>query len=338
MYTITVNNVNEAIYPASIFLREQGVIRPSRVGEVIELTTPLVTTYTRPTERVLYNAVRRCNPFFHLFEAIWIMAGRKDVQFISEFNPRMKTFSDNGKEFNAPYGYRLRNHFTSDQIMEVHEILRRDRYTRRAVMQIWDCDYDLGTFSKDLPCNTTIYFRIQNVEDGSDALDITVCNRSNDMIWGAYGANVVQFSMLQEVMALSLGVEVGVYYQFSNNFHAYTDNPFWKKIAAGEVLYHNPYKDQKWSTLSLVNSVNDMPLYRWLRDASMFCDYVNGDSDTANFSNEWFLKVPMQMYYAWVEHSLGRVSEAIEAASFIEAEDWREASLLWMAQQERMAR
>ena len=33
-------------------------------------------------------------------------------------------------------------------------------------------------------------------------LCMTVCNRSNDMLWGAYGANVVHMSMLQEFVAL----------------------------------------------------------------------------------------------------------------------------------------
>ena len=51
---------------------------------------------------------------------------------------------------------------------------------------------------------------------------MTVTNRSNDMIWGAYGANAVHMSVLLEYMAGMLGYGVGAYYQFSNNLHAYT--------------------------------------------------------------------------------------------------------------------
>jgi thymidylate synthase len=54
-------------------------------------------------------------------------------------------------------------------------------------------------------------------------LDLTVLCRSNDVVWGAYGANAVHFSVLQEYLAGRIGVDVGVMYQFSNNYHGYVD-------------------------------------------------------------------------------------------------------------------
>jgi hypothetical protein len=50
-----------------------------------------------------------------------------------------------------------------------------------------------------------------------------VFNRSNDMIWGAYGANAVQFSFLQEYLAAAIGAWVGTYRQVSNSFHVYPE-------------------------------------------------------------------------------------------------------------------
>ena len=79
---------------------------------------------------------------------------------------------------------------------------------------------DLGVDVRDAPCNTHIYFDLIG-----GALNMTVCCRSNDMLWGAYGANAVHFSILQELIAHALNVEMGVYRQFSNNFHLYTDLP-----------------------------------------------------------------------------------------------------------------
>ena len=87
-------------------------------------------------------------------------------------------------------------------------------------MGMWSPEWDLGADKRDLPCNTHIYFGIQN-----GALDMTVCCRSNDMLWGAYGANAVHFSVLQELISHALHVPMGVYRQFSNNFHLYTDLP-----------------------------------------------------------------------------------------------------------------
>jgi hypothetical protein len=50
---------------------------------------------------------------------------------------------------------------------------------------------------------------------------MTVFCRSNDLIWGAYGANAVHMSILQEYVACGLARPVGHYWQVSNNYHVY---------------------------------------------------------------------------------------------------------------------
>ncbi len=62
---------------------------------------------------------------------------------------------------------------------------------RRTVVGMWDPWEDLWEENdgKDYPCNTQIYFW-----ERKGQLNMTVCNRSNDMIWGAYGANAVHMS------------------------------------------------------------------------------------------------------------------------------------------------
>ena len=40
-------------------------------------------------------------------------------------------------------------------------------------------------------------------------LQMTVHCRSNDIIWGTYGANAVHFSILQEYVAARIGVDLG---------------------------------------------------------------------------------------------------------------------------------
>ena len=58
---------------------------------------------------------------------------------------------------------------------------------------------------------------------------MTVCNRSNDMIWGAYGANAVHMSILMEYVAVAVNAPMGSYYQISDSFHIY-ENEQWDKI------------------------------------------------------------------------------------------------------------
>jgi hypothetical protein len=66
-----------------------------------------------------------------------------------------------------------------------------------------------------------------------------VTNRSNDIVWGAYGANAVHFSYLLEYVASSIGVKVGRYWQVSNDFHIYERH--WPLIGSkptfGEDMY-----------------------------------------------------------------------------------------------------
>ena len=97
-------------------------------------------------------------------------------------------------------------------------MLRADPDSRRAVLQIWDAEADLGVPSKDIACNTQAMFKVRGGQ-----LNMLVSNRSNDIVWGCYGANAVQFSMLLEYMAARIGVAPGTYRQVSDSFHAYHD-------------------------------------------------------------------------------------------------------------------
>jgi thymidylate synthase len=241
MFSIEANNVTTALKEGLSLLRVAGYIEKSRNGDVTVLPSPMVTTYTNPQARVLLDEKRDANPFLFLFDALWVLGGRQDTAFLTMFAKRFYDFSDDGKRFHGAYGHRLRSYFGMDQLEAIVKMLRESKTSRRAVLQIWDCALDLGTHSKDIPCNDLIFCSI-NGED--DSLDITVCNRSNDAIWGAYGANAVQFSMLQEYIAGRLGVKVGKYRQFSNNFHAYEWNEYWKWFRQNGALstYEDPPK------------------------------------------------------------------------------------------------
>ena len=111
MYVINAENVNDALDQGLRLMAAEGVAVPSRNGMTLELPAPVTTVYKNPAQRVLVSSARDANPFFHLMESLWILAGRDDVKFLSEFNKRMVDFSDDRTVFNAPYGYRLRKTF-----------------------------------------------------------------------------------------------------------------------------------------------------------------------------------------------------------------------------------
>lgn len=324
MEVIKAKNVNDALWKGLWLLKEIGVNGSSRNGPIRAAPCPVTTVYERPDERVLFSPIRDANPFFHLIECIWMMAGRRDVATLAEYVARMKQFSDDGEVLHGAYGHRWRQHFQFDQLRELYHLLREDGNTRRAVLNMWDPVVDIGTKAnkrKDLPCNTQIYFSLW-----LGKLDMTVCCRSNDIVWGAYGANAVHFSFLQECMAHALGFHVGKMYQVSNNFHLY--------LGRDPRLFHEDGITPIAEVPTDLAYPGFMPIgvdeAKGLVHSAVLADaYFNSESDPETP----FLKgvvAPMERV-----HRLYReegVEAALAAISDIDplAADWRYAAKVWL--------
>ena len=82
MHVIRARNVQEALVVGLQDLRRYGVERESRNGPVVVFPEPVTTVCERPEERVLFHCERDANPFFHLFEALWMLAGRNDLAYL----------------------------------------------------------------------------------------------------------------------------------------------------------------------------------------------------------------------------------------------------------------
>lgn len=341
IYQVNARNVNKALSQGLRWLANRGVAEHSRYGDVIVSPCPVITCYNQPTERVLFSPERDANPFFHLMEAIWMLAGRDDIAFPQRFNKRFKEFSDDGEIAPGAYGYRWRKYFGYDQLDAVITELRANPNSRRAHIMMWDPGH--GDFYRhevvfsagdhgramqgtvDVPCNTNIYFRIN---DGR--LDMQVNNRSNDIIWGAYGANAVHMSVLHELLALAVGVGVGRYYQASWNFHAYTNiYPVdrFQAMAEDADLY-DLYSGMGLRPMPLLAEGEDWD--EFLEQCEAFCDGLHHSCDL-NF----FEKVLIPMHDVWGFHEEKEYLKAESAASRIVAPDWRRASQEWMARRAR---
>ena len=221
---IVANDPDEALLKGLEMLEEYGEFETSRGGDVVVMPQPITTIWEKGYSIVSTNPIRDANPFFHFNEALWMLEGRNDVAsldvYIKDFGGR---YAESDGVLHGAYGHRWINHFGVDQLQLIVEKLQSNPEDRQCVLQMWDAHTDMGNdldgMWKDRPCNTHVYFRVHARKE----LEMTVCCRSNDMIWGAYGANIVQFGVLHRYMAVRIGVEVGRYYQISNNFHAYLD-------------------------------------------------------------------------------------------------------------------
>jgi hypothetical protein len=340
-HKIVARNVNDAFkFFRTLLARDESLWRKiaPRGLPTLEWRGPFTTEYQCPTERVHFSASRDANPFFHFFEALWILDGRSDVAYLAQFNSNISSFSDDGISFHAPYGHRLRRTPNNagghgrwapplDQIREAIKLLRADHDTRQVVLSIWDPVRDLGAKTKDVPCNDLVMLKIR---DG--ALDMTVCCRSNDAVWGCYGANVVQFSTIQEFVALAVEVKVGRYRQLSDSFHFYHERDDWKRIrdVNDDV---NPYESGMRSH-TLMHS--DTHYDNWLGQLNLFThdrlfDY-HGDLDP------FFTTVAIPLLTAWRAYKdkdtlptkNQRIDLAQVALCVCQADDWRVACWNWL--------
>lgn len=317
---IKARNVNQ-IFPLGImYLNKQGEERDSRNGPTLEIMEPAMVTYQFPDERVLFSPERDANPFFHLFESLWMLAGRADVAFLDEYNKGMAQYSDDGIRFNAPYGYRLRHTFGYDQLESVIRRLKRNPDDRRLVLQIHDpSDANLRGDSRDHACNLAITPRVRRGN-----LDWTVFNRSNDYVFGMTGANVVHMSVIHEYVAAMAGYKLGSYTQISNCVHAYTENPVWQRVKDLPVAVNDPYLNNQVEPFPLVSrrDIWDKELMSW-----MDCPWSG-----RKYAEPFFELVAKPMAITHRAHKANK--DGLKYVGAIEATDWRLACTNWLRKRE----
>lgn len=155
-----------------------------------------------------------------LGELCWFLAKSNSLDFIHYYIPYYKKFADHGLIFGG-YGPRLfswRKRFLScgkiNQIENVVRLLRKKPSTRQAVIQLFDAD-DITREHKDIPCTCTLQFMIRE-----DRLLMFTNMRSNDIYFGL-PHDIFSFTMLQEIMARTLGIEPGIYKHAVGSLHLY---------------------------------------------------------------------------------------------------------------------
>jgi thymidylate synthase len=281
------NNVNDALPRLMEALLGDGAEFPSRAGNTKELMHVGITL-RKPWQREIVLPGRKANIAAQIMETMWVLSGRNDVAGLSHYLPRAIDFSDDGLEWRAGYGPRLRNFHGVDQLAYLVDTIADSPGSRQAVASIWDPTVDTEP-GKDIACNNWISL---SARDGK--LDVHVGLRSNDAMWGWSGINAFEWSVLQEVVAHIAGLEIGSLHFSTTSFHLYEQH--WDKASSLSKLNGNfMYGDsprfnlsgynvlsrfdelaQEWFALEedirfgreIGNAVNDFPepmLRSWLR-------------------------------------------------------------------------
>ena len=177
---------------------------------LLELTNPRSRLSRAWSRRLLFGC---------LGELLWYLKGSNQLDEIKYYLSRYQKFAEADGTIFGAYGPRLFN-MRGDRINQFHNIVKRLRNnsdTRRAVIQLFDAA-DILKDHKDVPCTCTFQFLLRGKQ-----LHMVTFMRSNDAFMGL-PHDVFAFTMIQEIVAKSVGAELGTYKHMVGSLHLYDDD------------------------------------------------------------------------------------------------------------------
>ena len=213
MLVLSAGSANELYAAVCREVLEQGrPVAPRGMPTTEVLGASLVLT--DPRRRLVHLPhARVVNPAFAVAEALWILSG-SDSPWIFIYNRALARYADEGV-LRGAYGPRIRRwQVQVDQLDHVRRLLRRDPDSRQAVIQVYDPARDtLG--HRDVPCTVNYRFFLR---DGRLQMHTTM--RSND-VWLGLPYDLFTATLMQELMAGWLDVELGSYHHHVDSLHLY---------------------------------------------------------------------------------------------------------------------
>lgn len=261
---IKAQSLNEAVIRLSRALIEDGQDTTRRGFKCREIPEAVLVCIENPCERYVNIPQRKWNKTLGWIESLWLARGDNSMEMPKAYVKNLMNFSDDGLYMRAGYGPRIRRYGSNDSIMKMSDgvvadfqygdfckmnnkvdqlyfVLKKfqeDIDTREAVITIHDPvadDFNFYTHdllkTKDTPCTRSIHFMIVN-----GRMNCYVHIRSNDLVWGFSAVNVFNFTLMQEYVAMIVGVPVGQYFHYADNLHVYEDFiPLMKEMAMENV-------------------------------------------------------------------------------------------------------
>ena len=172
---------------------------------------------TDPMDNKIVNKERNWKKDYAEAEWQWYLKGIPYVFELGNIYGKVpeiwKRMADSNGDVNSNYGWQWGR---NNQIDMVIETLKQVEDTRQAAISIYD-GKEISDYAFDTPCTYAIQFTIVH-----GRLDMCVTMRSNDL-WYGFCNDQYCFSKLQEMIAIELGINEGVYYHFAHNMHLYND-------------------------------------------------------------------------------------------------------------------
>lgn len=239
-------------YDALQRIRLDGIDLPSRDGDCREIQG-YVGRIERPQARFIFDPVRRMSPSYAAAEVLWYLSGADDIRMIKAYAPQYERFANDNRAWGS-YGARWvgdtkyeqelynlthqgklkldHNSFFTDEHHPVMQcpisqiafaawLLKKKPETRQCIVTCWnagDLPHAMVGDKKDIPCTLTLNFLLRQNE-----LNLIVTMRSND-VWLGMPYDVFGFTCIQQIIAESIGVNVGWYQHQAASMHLYARN------------------------------------------------------------------------------------------------------------------
>lgn len=168
-----------------------------------------------PRARLISLPARCWSESLAVGELCWHLSQSDDLDFVAYYAPKWQHFSDDGRSVSSScYGKRIFGGGPDSQWGRVHQILAMDSSSRRGILTLVDEKSNLRA-AKDVACISSIQFLVRE-----GRLNCITTMRSCDAIWGLC-YDLYFCTMLQEMMATQLNVNLGWYRHMCGSLHVY---------------------------------------------------------------------------------------------------------------------
>lgn len=137
--------------------------RGNDAREVIGVTFRL----PNPRQRLPYIAARKANPVFQFAEALWYLAGRRDLEMIGYYAPSMRSSSKDGVTLGgSAYGHTLFNPpavgDTWSPFERVLELLRTETDSKRGYLPVFSAAELAVADNPDMACLAGLHLFVRD--------------------------------------------------------------------------------------------------------------------------------------------------------------------------------
>lgn len=196
-----------------------GASASTATGKTSQELLNFTIVLTNSRARLVWTPARRLNLPAAVARFVWMMAGSDRLADIAFYEPKVRAYTDDGISVpGSNYGQRiLQPRPGLNQLVSVINRLKLNRTSRRAAITIYHPE-DAVRESHDIPCAFGLFYHVRE-----DILHATTIMRSNNA-YILLPYNLFEFSLLAEVVATEVGVQLGTLTHTAASMHLFEEH------------------------------------------------------------------------------------------------------------------